>query len=124
MSNVPFFQRLTGREWAVLCGILLFLGLAYWGNTPTQDAGNTPVQQAPTTSTTTTNRDLSQDRLQALALAIQLRGYVCNRAEYGHLRGQNQYGLEFKVVCESGNFQAIVRPDNDIWVRTWANRLK
>jgi hypothetical protein len=120
----------------VLSMLLLAVGYRVWPSSPPQAVGPryaagtaTPPPMAdpqyvgPTDSGWIGDPKVAtyQDEFRTV---IVLGGYACPQVNAGWEQGQGPYGLAFRVSCDTGHFQVILRPNDQFVVRTWANRLK
>jgi hypothetical protein len=97
-----------------------------WPSIPPQSAPSqaaaTPAVVAPKPAAPEDPK-LAQYRAQLRALIGEF-GYNCQQLEQVTNVGEGPYGLEFRVLCSTGLFQVISRPNNRWSVTTWAHRLK
>ena len=107
----------------VIVGLwLLGMFSALWPAT-----GKDTAPSAPTASVPTPRRgpkELTGDKVTNMGLVIRTLGYACGQPEAAWYQSPGPYGMEFKVLCETGWFQVILTPQDTFRVATWSTRLR
>ena len=91
---------------------------------PTTSATAPPATPATTPTPFRNSNELTGDKVTNMGLVIRTLGYACARPEAAWHQGPSPYGMEFKVLCETGWFQVIVTPQDTFRVATWQTRLR